>query len=91
MPPKGSGAVDAFLATLEHPHKESIQALRSLILSLDPRIREEIKWNAPSFLIQDHFATFKLHPPTSIQLVLHTGAKPRRSQESSGSKTLTIF
>lgn len=71
----GSAEVLAFLGQLEHPHKETILALRRLILSLDPRIREDIKWKAPSFLIDDHFATFKLHPPKTLQLVLHTGAK----------------
>lgn len=51
--------------------------LREAILGIDPRIVEEVKWNAPSFRLADHFATFKLHPPRSIQLVLHTGAKPK--------------
>ncbi len=36
-----------------------------------------MKWNAPSFRVGDHFATFRLHPPRGIQLVLHTGAKAR--------------
>jgi hypothetical protein len=71
----GSSAVDALLEETKHPDKESIQALRELILSLDARIREEVKWNAPSFYIKDHFATFKFRPLSSIQLVLHTGAK----------------
>lgn len=76
MPKAKSGTcVQTFMDTLEHPLKDSVQDLRALILSLDPRISEEIKWNAPSFQIEDHFATFKLHPPGSIQLVLHTGAK----------------
>ena len=76
---KGGAGVDALMETLEHPDKQSIQALRSLVLSLDPRIREEIKWNAPSFFIDDHFATFKLRPLSSIQLVLHTGAKVKEN------------
>jgi hypothetical protein len=73
--PHSNDKVDAFMAQLEHPFKETIQDLRFLILSADPRVREQIKWNAPSFLIEDHFATFKLYPPNAIQLVLHTGAK----------------
>lgn len=72
---KGSAKVLVFLDALEHPHKELIVALRRLVLSLDTRIREDIKWNAPSFLIAGHFATFKLHPPKLVQLVLHTDAK----------------
>ena len=72
-----AGSVDSLLAALEHPNKEGIELLRKAILAVDPRIREEVKWNAPSFKLEDHFATFKLHPPGSIQLVLHTGAKPK--------------
>jgi hypothetical protein len=77
--------VDGYLATLEHPHKSGIESLRKMILALKPGISEEIKWNAPSFKLEDHFATFKLHPPRNIQLVLHTGAKAK-----SNAKTFVI-
>lgn len=66
-----------FLAALEHPHKPAIEALRSLILAIDPRISERIKWNAPSFALSDDFATFKLRPAETIQIVLHPGARPQ--------------
>lgn len=80
MSPKLTGAsaasaVDAFLAQLEHPRKAEISALRALILGVDGRVCEAVKWNAPSFYITEHFATFKLRPTTSVQIVLHTGAK----------------
>jgi hypothetical protein len=75
----GSSAVDSLMEKTIHPDKESIQTLRALILSLDSRIQEEVKWNAPSFFIEDHFATFKFRPLSSIQLVLHTGAKVKVS------------
>ena len=74
--------VDAYLAALNHPHKAGVQALREAILGVDDRIREAVKWNAPSFCIDEHFATFRLHPEPVFQLILHTGAKamaePRR-------------
>lgn len=69
--------VEAFLRALDHPLAAGIRALRKRILALDPRIGEGIKWNAPSFFLEDHFATFKLRPETKIFLVLHTGAKPK--------------
>ena len=69
--------VDAFLASLDHPRKGEIEAVRRLILGADERIREGIKWNAPSFFIADHFATFKLRPGDTVQVVFHTGAKVR--------------
>jgi hypothetical protein len=70
-------SVDSYLAALQHPHKKGVQALRKAILGIDARIREEVKWNAPSFCLEDHFATFRLHPGSVFQLVLHTGAKAR--------------
>lgn len=85
-PPKsaspGTAAVEALLAKLDHPHKAAIERLRQVLLKVDPRVREDVKWNAPSFLIGHHFATFKLHPPKQVQIVFHTdtGAKkpPRK-------------
>lgn len=72
---QASDEVAAFLARLEHARKAEIEVVRTLILSADPRIRESIKWNAPSFALADHFATFKLRPETTVQVVFHTGAK----------------
>ena len=69
--------VDEFMSQLEHPLKPEIEALRAVILGADPRIREEVKWNAPSFLIDDHFATLKLHPVDAVQVIFHTGAKKK--------------
>jgi hypothetical protein len=78
---RGRGAtgetVDAFLERLEHPQLAAIRLLRAAILSADPRIREGIKWNAPSFALGEHFATFKLRPVETVQIVLHTGARAR--------------
>lgn len=78
-PPRGKGAaaVDAFMERLEHPRKAEIAALRAIILSADPRIAEGVKWNAPSFALADHFATLKLRPEATVQVVLHTGARVR--------------
>jgi hypothetical protein len=67
--------VDAYMATLEHPHKDAIQQLRELVLSIDPRISEQVKWNAPSFCLEDNFATLRIHPAPILQLVLHDGSK----------------
>jgi len=70
-----SAEVDAYMGTLEHPMAAQVERLRSAILGTDSRINESIKWNAPSFSIDDHFATFNLHYPDRIQIVLHAGAK----------------
>jgi hypothetical protein len=68
-------SVAEFLRRLDHPLKKEIVAVRQIILGLNPAIREEIKWNAPSFFTTEHFATFNLRARDRIQLVLHQGAK----------------
>lgn len=73
--PPQSANVDALMGALDHPMKEGVEHLRGVIRAIDPRIVEEVKWNAPSYKLDDHFATFNLRSPASIQLVLHTGAK----------------
>jgi hypothetical protein len=70
-------AVDKFLASLQHPHKAAIQALRETVRSAHPSIREGIKWNAPSFRTTEYFATTHLHAKSGIALILHLGAKKR--------------
>lgn len=75
--PDSSAAVDAFLAALEHPRKAEIVALRALILGVDPRIADGIKWNAPSFRTTEYFATMHLREKTGLGLILHLGAKKR--------------
>ena len=74
-------AVDAFMATLTHPCKVEIEALRHLILAADPSIAEGVKWNAPSFRTGDYFATTHLRAKSGIALILHLGARARALPE----------
>lgn len=75
---KPAATVEAFISALDHPHKDAIVALRQLLLSADPEISEEVKWNAPSFRTSEHFATMHLRGQDSFQLILHLGAKSGR-------------
>ncbi len=75
-------SVDTYMAKLDHPYRMGVETLRKAILALDPDIHEEIKWNAPSFRLEDHFATFRLHPQPIFQLVLHTGARSKNPKKS---------
>ena len=69
--------VESFLSALDHPRKAEIQALRKIILAVDRRISEGIKWNAPSFRTEEYFATFHLRAKEGVQVILHRGAKKR--------------
>ena len=50
--------VSAYIEKLEEPTKEIVEALRQTILSTDPEIAEEIKWNAPSFYYSGEMKPF---------------------------------
>jgi hypothetical protein len=69
--------IETYLADLAEPTRTALSELCRIIASSDERVRGEIKWNAPSFAIDDHFATTGLLKGSGIRLVLHTGAKRR--------------
>ncbi|WP_409271725.1 DUF1801 domain-containing protein [Neobacillus sp. SCS-31] len=72
----GPEQVAEFMAKLDHPLKEEIEEVRKIILSCDSRITEHIKWNAPSFLIEnDDRITFNLKGKGFFRLIFHCGAK----------------
>ena len=73
--PSSGEDAGALLATLDHPLKADIEAVRKLILAASPEIAEGVKWNSLSFRHTDWFATVNLRSTTTIQLVMHTGAK----------------
>ncbi|MBB5206904.1 DUF1801 domain-containing protein [Chiayiivirga flava] len=73
--------VDAFFATLDHPRRDALLAMRSAILGADPSIAEGIKWNVPSFRTRDWFATLHLRARTGVGVILHLGAKKTAASE----------
>lgn len=78
--PNRNHAVDDFMRTLDHPHKEEIERIRSLILSL-PGAEEKVKWNAPTFGLEGKDQiTFHLRAK-GIMLVLHRGVKPKDASD----------
>ena len=66
------------MATLDHPHKAAIAAVRELIRGADPSIGEGVKWNVPSFRTHEYFATTHLRAKVGIGLILHLGARVRK-------------
>ena len=79
--------VDAYMADLKHPLKNVVTELRKIVLSADPSIGEEIKWNAPTFFYKGEMApfnpklykryliVFNLHKKDCIRLVFPSGAR----------------
>lgn len=70
--------VNELLDKMNHPLRTEIDTLREIISNADAEIKESVKWNAPSFYTTEHFATFKLRPADTIQIIFHTDAKVRK-------------
>ena len=56
---------------LNHPLKSEMEAVRSIIKKSDPKIRERIKWNAPSYYYKDDLVTFNAWAKNNVHLVFH--------------------
>ena len=70
--------VRQFLEALAHARKADILTLRAAILKSNPRVTEQIKWNAPSFCWDgEDRVTMRLQPGDRLQLIFHRGAKPK--------------
>jgi len=75
----GHEQVIEFLNKLEHPLKKEIEEVRSVILSANNQLTEHIKWNAPSFCMNNEDRiTFNLHGKGYFQLIFHCGSKVRK-------------
>ena len=85
--PSESDKVDEYMKRLKHPLSDVVEALRRIILKIDPKIGEEVKWNAPTFFytgemepsnpkeFRRHLVVFNLFKNDCIRLVFMGGAK----------------
>ena len=67
--------VDEYMHKLENPHKDLWEAIRDIILNVDPEMEEDIKWGAPTFIYNGNMATFNPRAKKFVNLTFHTGAE----------------
>ena len=85
--PSEPDKVDAYMVKLDYSLKNVVQAVRELILSTDPEIGEEVKWNAPTFFYtgemrpfnpkeyKRYMIVFNLYQKDCLRLVFPGGAR----------------
>jgi len=56
---------------MDHPLKKEIEAVRNIIKQADNKIKEQVKWNAPSFFYRQDLATFNPRMQTAVHIVFH--------------------
>jgi hypothetical protein len=67
-------AVEKWFETYDNPQKALVQAVRQVILNIDPRISETIKWKAPTFMFRGNIASFYPRTTRHASLMFHAGA-----------------
>lgn len=66
--------VDAYMEKLDNPLKDVWEQIRDIVLGVDPKMEEDIKWGAPTFIYQGNMATFNPRAKKFVNLTFHTGA-----------------
>jgi hypothetical protein len=75
--------VSDFLSALNLPLDKEIHYLRSLILSSELNLNENIKWNGPNYCIEgEDRITMRVQSPKIVQLIFHRGAKVKEQPSS---------
>jgi hypothetical protein len=67
--------VEEWLAAYDNPQKETVLAVRSIVLAADARIGERIKWQTPTFTYEGNLASFNPKSRKHTNLMFHTGAR----------------
>jgi hypothetical protein len=67
--------VDAFVAELGHPLDAAIRSVREVVLEVDARIGETIKWKSPTFVFEGNIASIDPRSKKHVSLMFHQGAK----------------
>lgn len=73
----GTEKVDAWMASYANPMKDVVQRLREIVLDVDGRIEECIKWSYPTFMYEGPLATFFSRSTRHASLMFHKGASIR--------------
>ena len=67
--------VDAYMQELDNPLKDIWEQIRDVVLGVDARMEEDIKWGAPTFIYNGNLATFNPRAKKFVNLTFHTGAE----------------
>lgn len=79
-----SSEVTKFLDDLNHPFRNEIESLRTIILNAEHELTENIKWNGPNYCFNGgDRITMRIQPPKKqVQLIFHQGAKVLEQPQS---------
>ena len=72
-----------FMTEFDDERKPLVEAFLKAIIETCPTLTETINWNAPTFCFNDKDRmTIMLHKKDRVDLILHTGAKPKEDKKT---------
>jgi len=75
--------VDEFLNDLTEDRRQQVEALRSIIKSVNSELTEHIKWNSPSYILDgEDRITFNMHYPDQTMVLIHMGAIRKENKKA---------
>lgn len=80
--------LEEFLADLGSDKRAQVDLLRQLILGVEPKLEEHIKWNAPSYVLdgEDRITFNLMNKQGFVKLVFHMGAT--RKEDKNGTPVM---
>jgi len=76
-------SADEFLTDLSEERRQQVEALRTIIKSVNPELTEHIKWNSPSYVLDgEDRITFNMHYPDQTMLLIHMGATRKETKKA---------
>lgn len=75
--------VEEFLDDLNEDKRSQIDTLRDLIFTAEPRLKERIKWNAPSYVFdgEDRITFNVMNKQGVVKILLHMGATRKEDRK----------
>ena len=70
-----SRELDHWFGQLDHPLKDVMLRVREIVLGVDDRIEEAIKWKSPTFMFEGNIASIDPKAKAHVTLLFHQGAK----------------
>ena len=69
-----SSDVDTWFADQDHPMGAEMQLVRAIIMGVDDRVEETIKWKTPTFMFKGNIASFS-PAKKLVSLMFHRGSE----------------
>lgn len=75
--------VEDFLTDLDTNKRQQVDALRDLILKTEPNLKEHVKWNAPSYVLdgEDRITFNLMNKQQVVKLIFHMGATRKENKK----------